>query len=61
MLLNHPNIDVNKKNSEENTALMKAILRKETDIAKMLLNHPDIEINEQNINKNTALMLAISN
>ena len=63
-LLNHPDIDVNKRSSNlGSTALIRAassdVDRFET--IKLLLKHPDIDVNIQDVNKNTVLILASYN
>ncbi|AXI23982.1 Ankyrin repeats containing protein [Cardinium endosymbiont of Sogatella furcifera] len=61
LLLEQPNIDVNKTNREGNTPLMMATQKGKEDIVKMLLKQPNIDVNKKNIEGNTALGMAVKN
>ena len=62
LLLDHPDIEVNKKNDDGNTALhiMAAFIRNTVKM-KLLLDHPDIEVNKKDSAGNTALHIIIVN
>ncbi len=45
ILLKHPDIDINKKNRNTYTPIIRAIYRYHKDIIELLLQHPDIDVN----------------
>ena len=53
--------DVNDKNCNGTTALMRAVNGRHNSIVKLLLDQPGVEINEKNINGATALHWAAAN
>lgn len=58
LLVIHPDIQVNKKNKHNETALMLATESRNKKAVEILLSHPDTQINEKNNIQATALMLA---
>ena len=55
MLLQKPEIDVNKKGNASTTALMEASYSGHEDIARMLIGHPEIDVNIQDFDGKSAL------
>lgn len=58
-LVESDNIDVNAKNSRDETALMCAVVKGNTEVVKYLVEH-EADINAQDVYGKTALMLACS-
>ena len=59
LLLSHPDIDVNVKNSDGDTPLHRVILRDSIEILQLLLAQPNINVNAENKNNITALHISI--
>ena len=60
LLINHPNIQVNKVGNFGQTALILAARRVLGAIVELLLDHPKVDVNVQNTNGWSALMFAAS-
>ena len=59
-ILKHSNIDVNQKNSDGSTALIRASDWGHTEVVRLLLEHPEIRVNVQDKDGNTAIIWALT-
>lgn len=60
-MLQHPQINVNIENYENETALHLACYTQKTDVVELLLQYPNIDVNKKNYKNETALYFACDN